>query len=140
MLISTGILIDGTDITDYIAYQGVQWSRNDVDGPNAGRTMSGLMIRDRVATKIRLDITCRPLKDDELHTLLNLILPEFVQVTYDDPMYGFVTKTMYANNNKAQFLIRKAPTPPEHWYICHPSETMPSYELWNNISFPLVER
>lgn len=124
MLITTGITIDGNDITPAIAYQGVKWSRNDVDGPNAGRTMSGLMVRDRVATKIRLDITCRPLKLDELRFLLNLILPEFVQVTYEDPMYGLVTKTMYANNHSAQIYQ-------------HMSDDS---EVWFNVSFPLIEK
>lgn len=125
MLINTGITIDGTNITDMIAHQGVQWKRNDVDGPNAGRTMSGLMIRDRVATKIRLDITCRPLTNDQLYTLLNLIYPEFVSVTYDDPMEGVVTKTMYANNNVAKFLFPR------------PGDTV---EYWTGVTFPLVER
>lgn len=121
---SNNIKIDGTPILDMIAYNGVKWTRYDVDGPNAGRTISGLMVRDRVATKIRLDITCRPLKRDQLNTLLNLLLPEFVQVTYEDPMYGLVTKTMYANNNPAQFLILRES----------------GQEYWNNITFPLVER
>ena len=82
------------------------------------------MIRDRVSTKIRLDITCRPLNLTELRTLLNLIYPEFVTVTYDDPMYGPVSKTMYANNNGAQFWLK----------------TGDSTEYWSNVSFPLVER
>lgn len=125
MLISTRIKIDGTDITELIAYQGVQWKRNDIDGPNAGRTLSGLMIRDRVATKIRLDITCRILNREEVRTLLNLLMPEFVSVTYDDPMDGVVTRTMYANNNEAKFLR---------------SLDNDSDELWNNVTFPLVER
>ena len=86
------------------------------------------MVRDRVATKIRLDITCTPLRLEELRALLNLIYPEFVTVTYDDPMEGTVTKTMYANNNGAQFMQKK-PTIGE-------SES----EYWNNITFPLIER
>ena len=125
MLISTGILIDGTDITNLIAYQGVQWKRNDIDGPNAGRTLSGLMVRDRVATKIRLDITCRQLTLPEVRMLLNLLMPEFVSVTYDDPMDGLVTRTMYANNNGAQFLFARDED---------------TKEWWDNVSFPLVER
>lgn len=125
MLISTGISIDGTDITNLIAYQGVQWKRNDIDGPNAGRTLSGLMIRDRVSTKIRLDITCRQLTLPEVRMLLNLLMPEFVSVTYDDPMDGLVTRTMYANNNTAQFLFARE------------NDTK---EWWDGVSFPLVER
>lgn len=128
MLIATKIKVNNTDITPYIAHKGVQWSRHDVDGPSTGRALSGLMIRDRIATKIRLDITCRPLKIDELRTLLNLLLPVFVTVEYDDPMYGHVTKTMYANNNSATFLF---PRPPE---------MENGTEYWTDIKFPLVER
>ena len=127
MLISTRITIDGTDITDLIAYQGVQWKRNDIDGPNAGRTLSGLMIRDRVSTKIRLDITCRPLRYEEMRMLQNLIYPEFVTVVYDDPLEGLVSKTMYANNNGGTFLIQK-----------NVSGNVEEY--WGSVSFPLVER
>ena len=139
MFIDTRIKVDGTDITNYIAHNGVKWQRYDVDGPNAGRSISGLMIRDRVATKIRLDITCRPLYKDELHTLLNLILPEFVTVTYEDPMYGLVSKTMYANNNNASFLLRKEPIKTDRWWMCRGSTPEPK-ELWSDITFPLVER
>ena len=124
MFISTGIKIDIVDITPYIAYRGVKWSRNDIDGPNAGRNIYGQMIRDRVATKIRLDITCRPLKASEMHTLMNLLIPEFVDVTYEDPLYGTVTKTMYANNHGGNFYQRFAN----------------GTEWWENVTFPLVER
>ena len=141
MLIDTGITIDGTDITPYIAHQGVKWTRADVDGPNAGRSISGLMIRDRVATKIRLDITCRPLKNDELRILLNLLLPEFVSVRYDDPMYGVVTKTMYANNNPATFLFKRSPEVSDLWWTCHDEADKPQpFEYWHQVTFPLVER
>lgn len=123
MFIETGVKINNVDITDYIAFSGVKWSRNDVDGPNAGRNILGTMIRDVVATKIRLDITCRPLKAAEFTTLLNLISPESVLVRYEDPLYGIVTKQMYANNHGGNFLM--------HWEN--------GTEWWDNVSFPLVE-
>ena len=116
--------IDGTNILPYIAYKGIKWSRNDIDGPDAGRTMDGEMQRMRVATKIRLDITCKPLTTAEASVVLNAILPEYVTVVYDDPMAGTtVTKTMYANNNPANFLLHRQ-----------------SDDLWEGITFPLVER
>lgn len=115
--------INGVDITSYIAIGGFKWSRNDVDGPNAGRTLAGLMDRDRIATKIRLDITCRPLRIRELNTVLNLIMPEYVQVTYDDPLYGRRTATMYSNNNPASYSMTKY-----------------GVEWWDGVTFPLVER
>ena len=118
------LVIDGEDITDYIAFGGLKWSRNDVDAPNSGRALDGTMIRDRVATKIRLDITCRPLKADELSKLLNLIQPEYVSVEYDDPLMGRRTGIFYANNNPATYCMRWAD----------------GTEWWNEVSFPLVER
>lgn len=117
------IYIDGLDITSYIAYGGIKWTRNDIDAPDAGRTMDGVMHRGRVATKIKLEITTTPLKTADLRTLLNAIYPEYVEVTYDDPMEGSVVKLMYSNNNPATFCM------------VQPNGD----EWWKSISFPLVE-
>lgn len=116
--------INGEDFMPFIAKQGVKWQRNDIDAPNSGRTMDGMMQRGRVATKIRLDITCRPLTADEARLVLNTILPEYVSVDYYDPMSGErYGVTMYSNNNPASFLIEK---PDDDW--------------WSGITFPLIER
>ena len=111
------------DISDMIAFGGVKRDRNDIDGPNAGRTLDGEMHRERVATKIRYDISCRPLTTAELHTLETLIMPEYIWVQVTDPYYGTKTYSMYSNNTSAGFLIRK------------PDGT----EWWNGITFPLIE-
>lgn len=118
------VTVDGVDITPYIANRGLKWQRSDVEAPDAGRTLDGIMHRGRVATKIRLDITCRPLTSGEASIVLNAIYPEFVTVSYNDPMYGTVTKTMYSNNNPASFLLRRAD----------------GTEWWDGISFPLIEQ
>ena len=116
--------INNVDFTKYVAFGGFKWQRNDIDS-DTSRTLDGTLRRLRVATKIRLDITCRPLKRDEASTLLKAILPEFVEVTYTDPMENTeVTKTMYSNNNPASFCIMQ------------PDGT----EWWNGISFPLIEK
>lgn len=116
--------INGVDFMPFIAKQGVKWQRNDIDAPNSGRTMDGMMQRGRVATKIRLDITCRPLTAEEARLVLNTILPEYVPVDYYDPMSGErYGVTMYSNNNPASFLIEK---PEDDW--------------WSGITFPLIER
>ncbi len=118
------VSINGTDITDYIGYNGLKWTRYDIDAPKAGRTLDGLMHRGRVATKIKMEITCRPLTTEELNELLNLILPEYITVTYVDPMYGATSKVMYANNNPAQYHLHQRN----------------GREYWTGVSFPLVER
>jgi len=116
--------INGIDMLPFIANNGLKWQRSDIDAPDSGRTLDGIMHRGRVATKIRLDITCRPLTDYEAHIVLTAILPEYVNVRYGDPMSGIVTKEMYSNNNPAQFLMRKSD----------------GTEWWAGITFPLVEK
>lgn len=111
------------DITNLIAIGGVKWSRNDIDGPSAGRTITGTMERDRVATKMKMEITCVLLSEDELQTLLQLIAPEYVYVRYDDPQLGQRSVWMYANNNSA---------------------TSSHYDVhldmwWKEVTFPLIE-
>ena len=124
MIIDSQVSINGTDITNWIAEKGIKWTRNDLDGPNAGRTLSGLMIRDRVAIKIKLEITCKELYGEDLQTLLTLLLPEYVDVTYNDPLYGEVTKTMYSNNNTS--ILNRIDTAGKR--------------VWGSIMFPLIER
>lgn len=120
------LTIDGVDITPYIAHRGVKWTRSDVESPDAGRTMDAVMHRGRVATKRRLDVTCKPLKTSEARTVLQAIYPQFVTVRFTDPQEGgVVTKTMYSNNNPASFLLNRDGG---------------QEELWDGITFPLVER
>ena len=118
------LIVNGVDLTPYIASQGLKWQRNDVDGPDAGRTMDALMHRERVSTKIRLDITCRPMTSAEARVVLQTIYPEYVTVRYTDPMIGDTTKTMYSNNNPATFYCLRSN----------------GEEVWTGITFPLIER
>ena len=116
--------IDGVDITPYIASGGVKWQRSDVDGPGAGRTLDAKLRRNRVTSKRRLDVTCRPLTTAEASIVLTAIMPEWVSVEYTDPQEGrVVTRKMYANNNPASFLL----------------PTKDGKDWWNGITFPLIE-
>lgn len=119
------LTIDGVDIVPFVAYGGFKWQREDIDGPGAGRDLTGDLRRNRVATKRRLDITCRLLKSAELSTVLSAVMPEWVEVTYYDPQEGStVTRTMYSNNNPASYQIK------------HPDGT----EWWGGVTFPLIEK
>ena len=119
------LIINGIDMSPYIAAKdGVKWQRSDIEAPSAGRTLDGLMHRGRVGTKIRLDVTCRPLNAAELSTVMNAILPEYVTVSYSDPLYGSVTKSMYSNNTPASCLMKKRD----------------GSEWWSGVTFPLIER
>ena len=116
--------VGGVNLLPYIAEDGIRWTRFDVEAPDTGRTLDGVMHRGRVAKKVRLDITCRPLQTSEAMTVLRAIEPEFVSVQYVDPADGSVTRTMYSNNI------------PATCSIVYDAGTA----LWKNLSFPLVER
>lgn len=125
MVKPTILVVDGVDITPYIGYGGFKWQRSDVDGPGAGRDLTGDLRRNRVSTKRRIDITCRLLTSKELQIVLNAIMPEWVQAEYYDPQEGkVVERTMYANNHPASF------------QILHPDGT----EWWSGVTFPLIEK
>lgn len=109
---------------NYVAYGGLKWQREDVDGPDAGRDIGALMHRERVATKHRLDVTCRPLTSEELSDVLTAIQPESFPVKYYDPQEGkVVTREMYSNNVPVSFL---------HNYGN-------GRMLWSGLTFPLIE-
>lgn len=113
--------INGVDMLPFIQQKGIKWSRQDIDGKNAGRTLDGEMQRERVATKIRLDITCLPLSTRDANIVLNAIYPELVDVEYEDPMYGLTYATMYSNNIPATYIDTQT-------------------DLWEGIAFPLIQK
>ncbi len=116
--------IGGIIFTNYLAEDGFKWTRVDVEDPDAGRTLDGIMHRGRVASKVRLDITTRDLTTSEVTALLGAIQPEFVTVRYTDPRDGLITKTMYSNNVPAVM-----------------ATAFPNGEaIWKGFTFPLIER
>lgn len=121
----TTLKINGTEISNLISVDGFQWQRQDIDGSGAGRSVSGKAIRDLVATKIRLDCTCRELTGAQRTALENLLFyAEFLTVTCDDAIFRNASRTMYCNAMSAGFSRRKAN----------------GTELWKDVKFVLVEQ
>ena len=112
------------DITPYIAWQGLTFSTNDVDGPDAGRTMDGRMHRNRVATKEKMQIKTVPMTRAQVATLHTLLYPEniAVRVTPYPKTNAAAVFTMYTNNVATQHIIHRA-----------------SGEDLQIMSFPLIE-
>lgn len=118
--------INGVDILHLTQEKGVQWKRNDVDSPHAGRTMDAVMHRGRVAEKYTANITCVDMTRAEELALMALINPEFVTVeTNLHPLYESQTAQYYSNNVPAT-ISYVDPDTGESW--------------WTDISFPLVEQ
>jgi len=118
------IMIDGTDIMRFVEFGGLKWSRTDKAGTNEGSNLNGDMIRDRVATKIQLDVSCMPMTTEDHELLANLILPKYVSVVYDDPMYGRRSGFFYVESTGSEFFLRKSD----------------GTELWKGVAFQLKEK
>lgn len=77
-----------------------QFDIMDVDGSTAGRNQSGLMFRDRVATKVKVECQWQNIRDDKANTILNAITDQFFTVTCPDPRTsgGTITFTAYCGD------------------------------------------
>lgn len=121
---TVGATTGGIDMTPYIAHGGVARQRADVESPDAGRTLDAKMHRSRIARKLRLDITCRPLTSAEAKIVLDAVEPEWIDVVYDDPHDGANSrKTVYSNNIPATIAMTKD-----------------GVDYWEGIVFPLIEQ
>ena len=112
------------DITPYIAWKGLTFSRNDVDAPDAGRDMSGLMHRGRVAVKEKMNIQTVTITKAQSAALQTLLYPETIQVRVNPYPRTNATQimSMYSNNVK----------------VTHVVTTQGDDEL-QSLSFPLIE-
>lgn len=112
------------DILWAVFYQGMESSRNDVDGQNAGRVIQdALMIRDRLATKYKWQFTTKPITAAQAASIEELLMPEFFRVRTDWYTPGTLTiYNVYSNNVTKAYVINKG-----------------SHELVK-LSFPIVEQ
>ena len=97
------------DITPWIKYQGLTFSRNDVDAPDAGRDMSGTMHRGRVASKEKMNISTIQLTRAQSSKLQTLLFPEtiLVRVTPYPRTNASATFYMYSNNVSTKYVIAR---------------------------------
>lgn len=73
---------------------------SDVDG-DAGRNANGIIVRDRIAIKRKIECEWAPLTQSQTQQLLSAVSGVFFNVTFIDPKDGQVTKTMYVGDRNA---------------------------------------
>lgn len=112
------------DITPWIAWQGLSFSRNDIDSPDAGRNMQGTMIRGRVASKEKMNISTIQLTKAQCSKLYSLLYPEtiYVKVNPHPETNGEKLMYMYSNNINTSYIIARE-----------------GGEELKSMSFPLIE-
>lgn len=79
-------------------------SISDIDGETT-RNANGLLMRDRIAVKRKIQLEFPPLTQSEISTLLNAVSGTFFTVTYHDPILGAgTTKTFYVGDRNNPML------------------------------------
>ena len=91
--------VDGVELISYILEDGLTIQKFDIDAPDAGRTLDGLMHRNRVATKYKIQLDFRPLTASQLMTVERAFEPEFFTVQFYDPADGNVSIQMYKGDS-----------------------------------------
>lgn len=83
------------------APQSMQVDISDIDGQTT-RNAKGYMLRDRIGTKRKLNLTFPPMSTAKISALLQLVEDEFFLVKYLDPFTGTVlTKEMYVGDRNS---------------------------------------
>lgn len=113
-----------TDITPYIAWQGLTFSLNSVDAPDAGRDMAGLMHRGMIAIKEKMNIQTIPLTKARVASMFTYLQLDafYVRVTPYPNTNAAKTLHVYTNNVKTSYIIHRT-----------------SGEDYQSLSFPLIE-
>ena len=107
--------------------QTLTWDIYDLDGEEgAGRTQDGLMHRDRVAVKRKLNCTWGPLEPAEMSALLKAMDNVFFLLSYPDAHYG--------GTRTGEFYVGDRSAPLYVW-----NETKGKF-LWEGLSANFIER
>lgn len=100
------------DIKKYTKYQGIEGSRNDIDGAEAGRVIqNALLYRERLATKYKWNITTVPIPMDVANMIESCLMPEYIQVRTDYYGGSVTTYQCYSNNVTKAYIINKGDYP-----------------------------
>jgi len=78
------------------------WTVNDISDEDAGRCESGLMHKNRIARKRKLELEWQNVSMATANAVLAAFAPEYVNVNCLDPLAnGYVTKRFYSGDQGA---------------------------------------
>ena len=96
------------DMTQYWAFSSLSEEENDVDGHNAGRTLSALMIRDKVAEKEKFKFESIYLPIETAWHLKQLARREFFQIRTDLKTGTIQSYTVYCGARTMNYALNHA--------------------------------
>jgi len=125
MAVPSLLVVDGVNIK---APSAMTWSIQDISSPDAGRTLDGIMHKERLAfggQKRKLKLEWNLVKfGEESRTILQAFTPEYISVAFPDPQEGTViTRTFYTGDKELQF---------KTWWS--------GKQLLTNLSFSIIEQ
>lgn len=115
--------IGDEDFSRLVEAGGIKWSRNDLDADGAGRNLNGTMQRKRVAVKRKLSFTCMRMDTETIMALNKALYPQFINVTFLDPIDGLTTRTFYGSSVSSATQV-----------------VIDGETYWEGTSFDLIER
>jgi hypothetical protein len=79
------------------------WGLSDESSEESGRTLDGIMHKDIIASKVKLDCAWNNVSGSDASTILQAVCPyAFRSITYIDPLTNSqVTKTFYTGDKSA---------------------------------------
>lgn len=113
--------VDGVTIKTPSSFK---WGKQDISGPNAGRTLDSIMHKNRVAEKRKLTLSWNGLSPEETSAVLRAFEPEYVEISYPDALGGNVqARTFYTGDMEADMYS---------WTV--------NKKIYKQIAFSVIER
>ena len=107
--------LNGYDITRYILLGGFSASENDIESPDAGRTMDALMHRDKIGQKNRADIKLVPVKKAVLDDIIPILRNQYI--TCETDLFAGMPLSMQMYNSTRKYGVNLIDTQGETWYL-----------------------
>jgi hypothetical protein len=85
------------DYSSTVKRSGFGWSRNDLDGDNAGRTLDGIMHRAKIGAKRKISFELMPDRQAVYQALDDDLSQETFSAQYAD-LHGIQTRTFYCSS------------------------------------------
>lgn len=120
--------VDGN--TNIPAPSSFVWKCEDTSAADAGRTEDGVMHKKRIGQVIGVELSWQNISTEKAHIILNAFNPEYVNVTYLDPLCGTITHNGVPYYKTLQFYVGNRSAPMYNAKL----------GLWSNISFNLIDR
>lgn len=119
------LTINGTDILRYVEHGGLKYSENDIDSPDAGRTLDAVMHRGKVTQKRKIELKLCPMTSALKDKIFDIVSKEYVNVRYNNTKSkDSWSATMYNSSRSATLAFVNSD----------------GIEIWDEISFNLIER